>query len=495
MTGDERARRGGGMTLRWRLVLALAALVTVGLAVFGVATYTLYSRSEYQRLDDQLNNSIPLVTNQLYEKAGLGNEHDGGGGGGGDGGGPHPGGPPDVPPSTYAELRDANGAVLSSVQIVDQSSQPKLPASLEAPASGTDVFSTGSVSGSGDWRVAVSGSGRGDGNVVAVAIPMGEVTRSLNRLIVIETASAVVLLAVLAGGAWFILRRGLRPLEHMATSARSITAGDLSQRVEPSDARTEVGQLGLALNTMLSEIEDAFREREQTEQRLRQFLADASHELRTPLTSIQGFAELFRLGADQDHVDLSITMRRIEEESARMKTLVNDLLLLARLDETRPTQRAPVDLAVLAADACSDAVAAEPTRQVSLDAPAPVMVSGDRDHLRQAIANLVTNALKHTPSGTPIEVSAERRDGHAVVSVRDHGAGLDGEALHHAFDRFWQADHARTGTGAGLGLSIVAAIAHEHGGSVEVVNPPDGGARFTIELPLNGGDQAGAVRS
>jgi two-component system OmpR family sensor kinase len=481
------------MTLRWRLVLALTVLVTAGLAVFGVVTYSLYSRSEYQRLDDQLANSIPLVTNTLYQKAGLDTDHDGGPADYGRG--PHPGPPPDVPPSTYAELRDASGAVLSSIQVVDQSSQPKLAADLEAPLRGSDVFTTGSVNGGGDWRVSVSRSGRGDGNVVAVAIPMGEVTRSLNRLIVIETAAAAALLAVLAGGAWLILRRGLRPLEHMATSARSITAGDLSQRVEPSDTRTEVGLLGLALNTMLGEIEDAFREREQTEQRLRQFLSDASHELRTPLTSIQGFAELFRLGADQDHIDLEVTMRRIEEESARMKTLVNDLLLLARLDETRPVQRAPVDLAVLAADACSDAVAAEPSRPISLDAPAPVVVSGDQDHLRQAIANLVTNALKHTPSGTPIEVSAERRNGHAVVSVRDHGAGLDTEALHHAFDRFWQADDARTGAGAGLGLSIVAAIAHEHGGSVAVTNAPDGGARFSIELPLNGDGQAGDVRS
>src|SRR5207244_6228558 len=155
-------------------------------------------------------------------------------------------------------------------------------------------------------------------------------------------------------------RRGLRPLEHMATSARSIAGGELSQRVGPSDERTEVGQLGLALNTMLDAIDAAFAERDATEQRLRQFLADASHELRTPLTSIQGFAELFRIGAEQDQVDLPTILRRIEEESARMKELVEDLLLLARLDQTRPVERAPVDLAVLAADACSDAIAAAP---------------------------------------------------------------------------------------------------------------------------------------
>ena len=284
-------------------------------------------------------------------------------------------------------------------------------------------------------------------------------------------------------GAWLILRRGLRPLEHMATSARSISAGDLSQRVAPADGRSEVGQLGLALNTMLGELEGAFAERDATEHRLRQFLADASHELRTPLTSIQGFAELFRVGGEKDHVDLAIIMRRIEEESARMKVLVEDLLLLARLDETRPVERAPVDLAVLAADACSDAVAADPGRPVTLDASGPVIVFGDEDHLRQAIANLVSNALSHTVAGTPIEVSAARTNGHASVVVRDHGEGLDADALDHVFDRFWRADRARVGSGSGLGLSIVAAIAQEHGGDISVANADGGGARFELTLP------------
>ncbi|HLJ07678.1 MAG TPA: ATP-binding protein, partial [Acidimicrobiia bacterium] len=218
---------------------------------------------------------------------------------------------------------------------------------------------------------------------------------------------------------------------------------------------------------------------------------DASHELRTPLTSIQGFAELFRMGEAGDPrpagapgVDLAVILRRIEEESARMKTLVEDLLLLARLDQTRPVERAPVDLAVLAADACSDAVAAAPDRPVALDAPEPVVVLGDRDHLRQAIANLVTNAVRHTPAGTPIEVSARLADGAATVAVRDHGAGLGDEALAHVFDRFWQADAARAGAGAGLGLAIVAGIAAEHGGEARAANAADGGALFTLRLPL-----------
>jgi two-component system OmpR family sensor kinase len=319
-----------------------------------------------------------------------------------------------------------------------------------------------------------------------VAVPLGDVTNGLHHLILDETGGSLLLLLLLSAGSWLILRRGLRPLEQMAVKARSITAGDLSQRVSPADGPGEVGQLGLALNTMLDDIEVAFQEREATELRLRQFLADASHELRTPLTSIQGFAELFRVSGDNARVDLPTILRRIEEESARMKVLVEDLLLLARLDQTRAAELAPVDLAVLAADACSDAVATAPHRPVTLDAPDPVVVAGDQAHLRQAIANLVTNAVHHTPPGTPIEVRASLVDGAAEVAVRDHGPGLDADALAHAFDRFWQADRARVGRGAGLGLAIVASIANEHGGTATVVNAADGGALFTLRLPLCG---------
>jgi two-component system OmpR family sensor kinase len=340
-----------------------------------------------------------------------------------------------------------------------------------------------SKSGAVRYRVLTSPAPGPDGETVLVALPLGQVTSSLHRLVLIEGSAAVVLLAVLSGGALLILRRGLRPLERMAFTAGAIAEGDLSQRVTPAGGPTEVGQLGLALNTMLDGIEQAFAERDATEARLRQFLADASHELRTPLTSIQGFAELFRLDADHDRVDQATMMRRIEEESARMKVLVEDLLLLARLDQTSPVERTQVDLAVLAADACSDAVAADPDRPITLDAPEPVVILGNDAHLRQAVANLVTNAGRHTPAGTAIEVGAHLTPGHAELTVRDHGPGLDDAALVHAFDRFWQADEARVGTGAGLGLSIVAAIAAEHGGTASAANAPGGGAVFALDLP------------
>ena len=482
------------MTLRLRLVLGLVVLVTAGLAVFGFATYELYSRSQYDRLDDQVRASAPAVLPTLAERAGLINEGGGGrrggpGGPGGPGGrGGRPGPPTVVPLVSYAELRDADGTLVSSFAQSSTATVPDLDDSI-TPADAGRVWTTGSDSGSGKWRVYAGQAAGYTGYSVVVAVPLTEVTSALRRLVFIEASAGAVLLALLAGGAWFLLRRGLRPLEQMATAAGSITAGNLSERVSPSESRTEVGQLGLALNTMLDEIESAFAERDRTEQRLRQFLADASHELRTPLTSIQGFAELFRLGDGAGGgatagVDLPVIMRRIEEESARMKTLVEDLLLLARLDQTRPAERSPVDLAVLAADACSDAVAAAPGRSVALDAPEPAVVLGDQNHLRQAIANLVTNALRHTPAGTPIEVSARVAGDRVAVAVRDHGPGLDDEALAHVFDRFWQADPARVGKGAGLGLAIVAGIAAEHGGEAVAANAPGGGALFTLRLPL-----------
>ena len=476
-------RRGsmGPVTLRSRLVAALLVLTTVGLGAFGVVTYRLYERSQYDRLDEQLRSALPLVTGLLYDEPGL-SEPDTSTGDGTDERRDPPPPPVVLPAGTYAELRTTSGDVTTLTLGETTTAEPDLDD--VAPAAG-EAISVGSASGSTQWRViAVE---RRDGNTVVVATPTTEVERSLHRLVLIEGAAGGALLVLLGSGSWLILRRGLHPLERMAVTARSISAGDLSHRVDTADGRGEVGQLGLALNTMLDDLERAFAERDATEQRLRQFLADASHELRTPLTSIRGFAELFRLGDEQ--VDLPVVLRRIEDESTRMKDLVDELLLLASLDQPRPVDTAPVDLVVLAADACSDAVALDHTRTVTLDAPDPVTVSGVREHLQQAVANLVMNAVQHTPGGTPIEISARAEDGWAMLTVRDHGPGLTPDALNRAFDRFWRADTARAGTGSGLGLAIVAAIADEHGGSVEADNRDDDGATFTLRIPLEAAHQ------
>jgi two-component system OmpR family sensor kinase len=464
------------VTLRLRLVLALAGLLVVGLGVFGVVTYKAYSRSEYAHLDDQLRNALPILERVLTD-----NNIPASAGEGGDANGPRP--PNLLAATTYSALVDPNGNVARVNQPSTTESAPALPATLPVPGK---VVTVGSVEGGTNWRVTTSPA-RARGYTVVAAVATTEVADSLHRLVFIETSASVALLALIVLGAWFIMRRGLRPLETMAATARQISHGDLAPRVSPADGRTEVGELGLALNTMLDEIEDAFRERDETEQRLRQFLADASHELRTPLTSIQGFAELFRLGPDNPDLDRGVIMRRIEQESHRMRRLVDDLLLLARLDQPRAMERTATDLAVLAADACTDAAVVDPDRAITLDAPMPVVVAGDPDHLRQAIANLVTNALRHTPPGTPIEVRATVAGGQGTVTVADRGPGLDPDSLAHVFERFWQADRARTGGGAGLGLAIVAGIAHEHGGTASAVNRPEGGAVFTLRLPLDGG--------
>jgi two-component system OmpR family sensor kinase len=271
----------------------------------------------------------------------------------------------------------------------------------------------------------------------------------------------------------------------MGHTAGAIAAGDLSHRVEDTDPRSEVGRLGIALNAMLDRLEQAFREREASEDRLRRFLADASHELRTPLASIRGYAELFRMGAARRPADVEKAMRRIEDEAARMGLLVEDLLMLARLDEVADAPYAEVDLPAVVRDAVDDGRATAPNRRITTRIDEHAIVVGDGDQLRQVLGNLLRNAFVHTPDGTPIEVSLDRDDGHVRLEVRDHGPGLptgDAEAV---FERFWRSEGGRERGkgGAGLGLAIVAAIVEAHGGRVRATNAEGGGASFAVTLP------------
>jgi two-component system OmpR family sensor kinase len=249
-----------------------------------------------------------------------------------------------------------------------------------------------------------------------------EIDATLNRLLLVEGLVIAAVLAALGGAAWWIIRLGLRPLERIGSVARAIAAGDLSRRIEPAHPRTEVGRLGLSLNAMLARLEEAVAERRASDDRLRRFLADASHELRTPLASIRGYSELFRIGAAAEPADLEKAMARIEDESARMGVLVEDLLALAQLDEVRAQHREPVNLTALAGDAVDDARLVAPERMIELHetGPAgPVVLDGDPSQLRQVLANLMRNALVHTPAGTAIEVSVARRDGDVTLVVRD----------------------------------------------------------------------------
>jgi two-component system OmpR family sensor kinase len=317
-------------------------------------------------------------------------------------------------------------------------------------------------------------------------VPLGDTNATLSHLALIELIVSAAILIALAVAAWWLVGVGLRPLRRMGEVAGQIAEGDLSRRVEPDNDRTEVGRLGRSLNAMLVQIEAAFAERAAGERRLRRFLADASHELRTPLASIRGYSELYRIGAARDPAEVGRAMARIEAESARMGGLVDDLLMLARVDEVREPAREPLDLRELLEDARDDARAAAPDRAISLTPTGPVAIEADGDALRRVFANLLRNAVVHTPGGTPIEIYLELTDAWATVSVRDHGPGLPPGDPNAVFERFWRdsASRGRDDGGAGLGLAIVAAVVNAHGGTVDASNPTAGGALLIVRLPL-----------
>ncbi len=343
-------------------------------------------------------------------------------------------------------------------------------------------------------EVPVTQNGQPTTGTIVVAIPLTEVHVTLRHLMGVEFLVSAIALLVVAGLALWLVRVGLQPLEGMGKTADAIAAGDLTRRVEPADEQTEVGRLGIALNTMLARIEAAFEQRRRSEERLRRFVADASHELRTPLTSIRGYAELFRRGADIRPEDLAKSMSNIESEASRMGVLVDDLLLLARLDQGRPLEREPVDLAAVASDAVESARAIEPERTIELVSEDPAWIVGDASRLRQVIDNLLDNARVHAPdSPVNVEVSLDGSE-EALLRIGDRGPGLDPEVQGRIFERFTRGDPSRSrGTGGvGLGLSIVQAIVAAHGGSVTVSSREEGGTVFVVRLPVDGPPEAPA---
>jgi two-component system OmpR family sensor kinase len=361
-------------------------------------------------------------------------------------------------------------------------------------------FTVDDRSGNGDrWRAVAKPQPGGTGSVVT-ALSLAEVDNTVAQLLGILLVVSLAVLAVLAFLTYAVVRSSLRPLEEVEVTAEAIAAGDLSRRVPDRDERTEVGRLSRALNGMLAQIESAFRSREaseaqarRSEERMRRFVTDASHELRTPLTSIRGFAELYRQGAASS-ADVPRLMRRIEDAAARMGLLVEDLLLLARLDQQRALERRPVDLVAIATDAVQDARAVDPQRRIDVEVldtsgHAPVVL-GDNARLRQVAGNLVGNALTHTPARTPVtvRVGAVAEDGRwwGVLEVADTGPGLTPEQAERVFERFYRADssRARATGGSGLGLSIVNALVAAHGGTVGLDTAPGKGATFRVRLPL-----------
>jgi len=485
-------------SLRTRLLAGVLGLSAAGLVLLGAVTYAEQRSFLLERVDQQARAAVGALSYQLDQKGfrppssaagqvGPGAGQEGRGGPGVGHGGPGPGGAGVViPPGTYGQRRLASGRVLGSLTI-RYSETERLPAPPKIPAVVPigKAFTVGSVTGAGPSYRVFAGHDPEDSGVTVAAVPLTEVDDTLNRLLLVEILVFAGVLLALGVTAWFVVRLGLRPLDRMEVTAGAIAAGELSRRVSPATGKTEVGRLGLALNRMLDRLEQAFAERQASEDRLRQFLADASHELRTPLASIRGYAELFRMGA-ADGPDTEIAMRRIEEESKRMGVLVEDLLTLARLDEGPEPRHEPVDIAQLARDAVEDAQATAPDRSIALASPSSAIVYGDPHQLHQVVANLMRNALVHTPPGTPVELSVRAQQSTVTVTVRDHGPGLPADAGQQLFDRFWRAEGGRERGrgGAGLGLAIASEIVAAHHGRIDAANAAGGGAIFTVTLPL-----------
>ncbi len=331
------------------------------------------------------------------------------------------------------------------------------------------------------------------GGTLVTAIALDPTDKTLASLTHVELLVSIIVMVALLALALWVVRVGMRPLEDMTETAGAIAGGDLTRRIRRHDDHSEVGRLGAALNGMLSQIEAAFGERTSSESRLRRFVADASHELRTPLTSIRGYAELLRKGAFETEADRRRAAERIEGEAARMSLLVDDLLLLARVDQGRPLARDRVDLVAVVADAVDATRITEPGQPLTLESEGPAMVLGDPARLRQIVDNLLHNAAVHTPEATPVHVSVRRVGSLVVVRVADEGPGLDAEQASHVFDRFYRGNEARTGEGTGLGLSIVAALAEAHGGRAWVEATPGEGSVFGVEIPA--ADAATAARA
>jgi len=473
------------MSLRARLLIVTVLLVAAGLLVANLATYHYLSGFLLRRVDLQLVTAVPDAGFAFQPPLGPGD---------------HPPGLPGVAYGTYVAVLDGSRKTVAQRFLGPEGSPPSLPAALPMWSGGDSApITVRSLDGSTRYRVLanevpVTQNGQPTTGTIVVAIPLTEVHVTLRHLMGVEFLVSAIALLVVAGLALWLVRVGLQPLEGMGKTADAIAAGDLTRRVEPADEQTEVGRLGIALNTMLARIEAAFEQRRRSEERLRRFVADASHELRTPLTSIRGYAELFRRGADIRPEDLAKSMSNIESEASRMGVLVDDLLLLARLDQGRPLEREPVDLAAVASDAVESARAIEPERTIELVSEDPAWIVGDASRLRQVIDNLLDNARVHAPdSPVNVEVSLDGSE-EALLRIGDRGPGLDPEVQGRIFERFTRGDPSRSrGTGGvGLGLSIVQAIVAAHGGSVTVSSREEGSTGFVVRLPVDGPPEAPA---
>ena len=477
----------GNWTLRSRLIASVLGLLVLVCAGIGVFADIAVRNSLTGALDRQLTaagtNFDHLDDHGDHDRLPLG--------------GKGPGYLPPGSPIGAVGMSVLNGNVVYS-QLQDSTANSDQPVPDEAtgvlaavPADGEPH--TVGLPALGQYRVVATELPGGGSRVLG--FPLRNVHDTLNRvtLAIVALTAIALLVAGLVGAA--IVRLALRPLQRVTATASRVAEMNLeegevavAERVPDANPRTEVGQVGVALNRMLTNVTDALNARHRSEQRVRQFVADASHELRTPLAAIRGYAELTRRSRQAAPPDIAHAMSRVESEAGRMTTLVEDLLLLARLDAGRPLDREEVDLTRLAVDALSDAHAAGPEHRWQLDLPdQPVIVQGDAQRLHQVLANLLANARTHTPPGTEVWLSLSRQADRAVVSVADNGPGIPADLMPDIFQRFSRGEQSRSRTAGstGLGLAIVAAVVAAHGGRIDVTSVP-GNTRFTVTLPVQG---------
>ncbi|MGM0931655.1 MAG: sensor histidine kinase [Actinomycetota bacterium] len=448
------------------------------LTVISVLTLTLLHDTLVKRLDDDLEKNGQSISSFLVRQATNPTESS-------------------FSERYYGALLSRDGQI--SIDTNPSGDRPDLPAITPdeaAAVQGKGFFVPGTERDSDGWRVSLTPLQNRAGSV-AIAVSYKEVNDTFNQVSVSTLLIGVSSTVAAIGIAWLAVTRSFQPLSRVDKTAAAIAAGDLSRRVEVVNPASEVGRLASSLNAMLAHIETAFASRTASEQRMRRFVQDASHELRTPLVTIRGFSELYRHGALQSPEDVGAAMGRIESEAKRMGQLVDDLLTLARVDEQRPLEAKPLDLLLLGNDAALDARASAPDRVITVvgldgGAPRPAPILGDEARLRQVVANLVTNALRYTPEGSPLEIAVgvqpvidDRLD--SVLEIRDHGPGISEDEAARVFERFYRADtsrHRETG-GTGLGLAIVAALVAQHDGTVRLTETPGGGATMSIRIPYH----------
>jgi two-component system OmpR family sensor kinase len=461
-------RRLERVPLRSRLLLVVGALVGAALVSTSLVTAYLMRSDLLASVDSELTSVLQPVARQAVDDLRAGN---------------------DSLPTSYAIAVSEDERVYVR-NPTGMNLQPDVPylSRGDPRVMSQEPFTVASLGGGPNWRF-IAAPVSGYDATIAVGTPLTGVTHTVTRLLVTTGLIGTLVLVLTLVLAYFVVRRALRPLTRIEDTAAGIAGGDLTQRVPVREADDEVTSLSRSLNAMLTRIESAFAVREQSEERMRQFVADASHELRTPLATVRGYAELYRQGAVSDPTAVEAAMERIEAESGRMSVLVEDLLTLARIDDAPESEMGPVDLTVLAADAVADARVRAPERRISLlglDGPVePTVAWGSEPRLRQVVTNLVANALRHTPTGTPVEVAVGTDTEGVAIEVRDHGPGVPEEVSVKVFERFFRADPARgrASGGSGLGLAIVAAIVAGHHGRVGVAQTPGGGATFVVRLP------------